>query len=331
MLVVGFIIKVFDYFGVSMVNKARSINIFLLDGEPDGVRTAQIDLSTIHAIAFKRAQFARVRMEFKDDLSRPGVYLLLGEDVEGKRVVYVGESEDVSARLKGYANDPTKEFWIDTIAFVSKDENLTKSHARYAEALLIKAAKASNGWVVPNGQNPTEVGKLPKPGESTMTEFVDQAKTLTSALGFDLFKVPTGKLQAPAASATVQIDSPEFSYTGTDFGATAVVSGATGEWVIKAGSLARKNESAAVPGGVSKRRAQLLSDGVLKEHGVGLQFTADHMFASASTAAAVVYGGSVNGRDAWKYNGQSFGKWEAAQSGDAAPIVPEVDLLTNVT
>ncbi len=51
-------------------SKARSINIFLLDGETDGVRSAQIAMSTIHAIAFKRSPLVRVRNEFKE-IARP--------------------------------------------------------------------------------------------------------------------------------------------------------------------------------------------------------------------------------------------------------------------
>jgi hypothetical protein len=48
-------------------------------------------LSTIHASAFKRSQLVRVRTEFKE-IARPGVYLLLGENMEGDRIAYVGES-----------------------------------------------------------------------------------------------------------------------------------------------------------------------------------------------------------------------------------------------
>lgn len=36
--------------------RPRSINIFLLDGDPDGIRIAQISMSTIQAIAFRKLQ-----------------------------------------------------------------------------------------------------------------------------------------------------------------------------------------------------------------------------------------------------------------------------------
>ena len=59
--------------------KARSINIFLPDGDPDGVKMAQIAMSTIQAIAFRRNQLRRVRDTFPE-IERPGVYVLIGAD-----------------------------------------------------------------------------------------------------------------------------------------------------------------------------------------------------------------------------------------------------------
>lgn len=314
-------------------SKARSINIFLLDGETDGVRSAQIAMSTIHAIAFKRSQLVRVRAEFKE-IARPGVYLLLGENVEGDRIAYVGESEDVAARLQRHTTVDTKDFWIDTIAFVSKDENLTKSHARFVESLLIAAAKSSKGWAVLNFQNPPDMGKLPKPDECAMLEFIDQTKTLTSALGFDLFKVTSGKLTSQpndqSNTAAADIDSPPFRYCGGDFDATAIVSGSTGEWVVKAGSKARLQEANTIPKGAKTRRTELLEQQVLKDVGTALVFTADYAFSSASQAASVVGGGSVAGPQVWKLNGKTYGEWEAEQSGTSvnAELLP--DLLTQL-
>jgi hypothetical protein len=54
--------------------KPRSINIFLLDGDPNGIKVAQIAMSTIQAIAFRRNQLRRVRDTFPE-IERPGVYI----------------------------------------------------------------------------------------------------------------------------------------------------------------------------------------------------------------------------------------------------------------
>jgi len=52
--------------------KPRSINIFLLEGDPNGIRVAQISMSTMQAIAFRRNQLGRVRKIFPE-IVRPEV------------------------------------------------------------------------------------------------------------------------------------------------------------------------------------------------------------------------------------------------------------------
>ena len=47
-------------------------------------------------------------------------------------------------------------------------------------------------------------------------------------------------------------------------------------------------------------REQLLKDGVLVHAEGHLVFTKNHEFSSPSAAAAVVHGGTANGRTAWK-------------------------------
>lgn len=51
--------------------RPRSINIFLLDSDPGGIRVAQISMSTIQAITFRKLQMKQVRDTFPE-LARPG-------------------------------------------------------------------------------------------------------------------------------------------------------------------------------------------------------------------------------------------------------------------
>ena len=51
--------------------KPTSITIFLLEGDPNGIRTAQFSMSTIQAIAFRRHQLAKVRKAYPE-IMRPG-------------------------------------------------------------------------------------------------------------------------------------------------------------------------------------------------------------------------------------------------------------------
>jgi hypothetical protein len=304
-------------------NKASSINIFLLDGNTDGVRMAQITMSTIQAIAFRRPQFSRVKQEFKE-ITRPGVYLLLGTNPNDpdSKLAYIGESEDVAARLQFHnTNEKTKDkfdFWTDTIALISKDENLTKSHARYVEALLIAAASENKRWTLLNGQKPSEIGKLPRPDQAAMDEFIAQSKMLVGTLGWDLFKsITTHPLdtQNPSEVSDSELSvSPEFYFSGSEYSATAVVSETTGEWIIKKNSRARLTTANAVPKGALKMRDQLQTDGLLIVENGNLVFTQDCKFTSPSMAASVICGFAVSGRTAWKTSsGQTYADWDAEQ------------------
>ena len=140
----------------------RNINIFLRDGDPDGTREADFAGSTSLAIGFRRNQLTKLESKVEETIKRPGVYILVGgDDGNVKRDAYIGESGDVFGRLKIQNSSPTKQFWEDTIALVSKDSRLTKSHAMYAESRLLSQVENTSRWNFPNVQKPSdEAGRL---------------------------------------------------------------------------------------------------------------------------------------------------------------------------
>jgi len=310
--------------------KPRSINIFLLDGDPNGIRVAQISMSTIQAIAFRRNQLRRVREAFPE-IERPGVYVLIGADENepDRQFAYIGESEGVGARLSYHnsneAGRDAKGFWTDTVVLISKDENLTKSHARYVESCLIRSVGGNPRWTIPNTKRPSDdAGKLPLPDRAAMDEFVDQTKTLVGALGWDLFREMRGR--APEAAPTGRdlsqsppIESPRFYFRGEGFAAEMEV-GQSGDFVVSSGSKARVRTTTTIPRGTTALRKTLLDKGVLRQEGEFLVFTSDYSFSSASAAAATVIGASANGRILWKLpDGRTYADWEASQ--DQSPAV----------
>ncbi|WP_278362606.1 GIY-YIG nuclease family protein [Stutzerimonas kunmingensis] len=284
-----------------MTRKPHSIRIFLLDGIPDGVRTAEIIMSTIEAIAFPRSLLGRVRSEL--NLSRPGVYLLAGEDIDhpGRMIGYIGESEDLARRLVRHEGDAARDFWTDTVVFTSKDENLTKAHVRYIEAELIKIARKNPAWQQPNVQAPPSAGKLPIADQVAMDEFVRQARTIAGTLGFQIFKViedeEAVQERAPVVPARA---SPAFELRGEGYRASGVHSAQSGDFIVKAGSVARKEVNSSLQVGSKRLREELLANGVLTEAEGGLTFTRDHAFSSPSAAAGLICGSSTNGRTNWK-------------------------------
>ena len=281
-------------------------------------------MSTIQAIAFRRNQLKRVCDAFPE-IERPGVYVLIGEDENepDRQLAYIGESEGVSARLSYHNSNETgrdaKVFWTDTLVLISKDENLTKSHARYVEACLIRSVGSNPRWTIPNLKRPSEdAGKLPLPDRAAMDEFVDQTKTLVGALGWDLFREMRGR---PADAVDLPQTAPQiassddlrFLFRGEGFDAKMTL-GASGDFVVLAGSRARVRTTPTIPRSATAMRRTLLHTGVLREEDNFLLFTSDYSFPSASAAAATVIGASASGRILWKLpDGRTYANWEKNQ------------------
>ncbi|ABL71161.1 MULTISPECIES: DUF4357 domain-containing protein [Paracoccus] len=137
-----------------------------------------------------------------------------------------------------------------------------------------------------------------------MDEFVDQTKTLVGALGWDLFREMRGRIAdlatiAPSVPALSPSPGLLFFFRGAGFAAEMEL-GASGDFVVLAGSRARVDTAATIPRGTSALRKTLLDSGVLKQEEDFLDFTSDYSFSSASAAAAAICGSSVNGRNSWK-------------------------------
>ncbi len=85
------------------MNLGKSVRLFLADGSPGGLITAEIMNWTGHVIAAPRSDLATLLR--RPEVARTGIYLLLGDDPEspGSTVAYVGEGDDVGKRLTAHA------------------------------------------------------------------------------------------------------------------------------------------------------------------------------------------------------------------------------------
>jgi hypothetical protein len=303
----------------------RSIRIFLVDGSASGVRTAELGLSTIKALAVPRASLGGVAA--RSEVEKTGVYVLVGADSNspGRKKIYIGEGDTILTRLTAHNKAEDKDFWDECVLFVSKDQNLTKAHVRYLEGRLIKLAADAKRATLTNGTAPNVVGWLPEADEVEMEEFISQARLLLGALGYDLFETQTTPAALPANNAsTVSAQAhhvPVFTYSGDCFSATCLVDVDAGQFIVTSGSIARKAETSSLQPTYRNLRQQLLDNGVLVEHNQNSYlFTQDYPFGAPSAAAQVVSGSTVNGRAVWKTEGgQSLADWQDAQ----LPPVPD--------
>ena len=120
------------------MNATATVKIFLVQGDPDSLRTAEISNWTGKAVAGPRSQLDAVLQ--REEAGKPGVYFLTGINPDtGKERVYIGEAEVVRSRIRGHLD---RDFWKAISFFVSKDENLTKAHIKYLEGELIERQDA---------------------------------------------------------------------------------------------------------------------------------------------------------------------------------------------
>src|SRR5258707_9688651 len=166
------------------MSTGKSIRIFLVDGTPTGLWTAEITNWTGHVLVAHR-------IRIQEALSRPeatktGVYLLVGEEA-GRSIVYVGEGDCIADRVRAHAKDADKEFWERVCLITSKDVNLTKAHVRYLESRLVQIIKENNRALVTNGNEPSPK-VLPEADVSDMEFFVGQLKILLPTVGMDFLR-----------------------------------------------------------------------------------------------------------------------------------------------
>ena len=216
---------------------------------------------------------------------------------------------DVLKRLARHEYEGKLDFWQRTVFVVSKDENLTKAHARYLESRLIQLANEANRARVMNGTAPP-TPSLPEADVADMEYFLDQVVMMMPVLGFG-FLQPSPRIE-PAQ--IVAPESPLFRLTAAGVRAEARV--INGQFVVLKGALARKQ---GVESWTSYRgqREELLQSGRLVD-GSDPQYLvfADNVpFDSPSAAAAVVLGRNSNGRIEWKVadTGRTYADWQEAQ------------------
>ena len=190
---------------------------------------------------------------------------------------------------------------------------------RYLESRLIALAKEAKRATLINGTHPSEQGKIPEPDEVEMEEFIIQARLLLGTLGYDLFEPSTISYSQSSAiipgNPAASCSHPEFSYTGDGFSAQCIVDIDAGQFIVMSGSLARKQEAASLQQATRILRKQLLANGVLLEDNEqSYKFVQDYSFSSASSAAQVVAGTSVNGRNVWRMaDNKTYAEWQDSQ------------------
>ena len=228
-------------------SNGRTLKLFLVDGVPNGLLTAEIMNWTGHVITGPRSRLGEFIQ--RPESRRTGVYFLVGPE-RGPAIgtqVYIGETDDVTQRLTAH-NRPEdkggKDFWEKVCMVTSKDANLTTGHIKYLESRLIKIAQLARRCELLNGTDPN-YDNLPEADKSDMEFFLGQIQTLLPVLGFDFLRetpkaTPTyPQRQVSRATPVAEDTSPLFVGDVPRHAITAKGQEINGEFVVLKGSKTR--------------------------------------------------------------------------------------------
>ena len=301
-----------------MTIRGRSLELYFVDGRPDGLLTAEVFNWTGHVLRVPRPQI-------KEAFSRPeasytGVYLLLGEKAETP-AIYVGEAEDMRARIKDHIIN--KDWWDTAVFITSASNSLNKAHVKYLESRLVEIAGSLRVTALDNASMPPR-SSLNEAGRANMESFLETLRIVLPAVGIDSFLDKAVKRERMKEAETGESRPPKFILATPKHGVRAEAEIIDGQVVVLAGSRARKDQTVSddrALGFLKRKRAELLASGVLVEEGENLVFTENYAFKSPSGAGDVLNGRSTNGRVEWKHavTGKTYAEWETSELTELDP------------
>jgi hypothetical protein len=207
----------------------RSLELYFIDGKPDGMLTAEVFNWTGHVLMAPRTQIGAALS--RKEARYTGVYILLGEQA-GEPRAYIGEGENISDRIRNH--DTNRDWWTSVVLVTSAANNLNKAHVKYLEARLLEEARDVGRVTLENGTTPSRPG-LSEAAQSNMEGFLDNLLMVLPALRIDMFLRNTRPSLQPSGTD----DGPVFELVNKKhtLSATATLEG--GEFIVAAGSHAR--------------------------------------------------------------------------------------------
>ncbi|SPF80730.1 GIY-YIG nuclease family protein [Pseudoprimorskyibacter insulae] len=292
------------------MSKGRSLELYFVDGRPEGMLTAEVFNWTGHVLRIPR-------LTLSDGLSRAearqtGVYILIGENHDGP-LAYIGEAEDMATRLRQHAKE--KPWWDQAVLITTAGDALHKAHVKYLESRLVETALDAAAMRIENGNTPPR-SSLNEAATANMESFLDTLHMVLPAIRVDLFQ--SGKRTADKSSSDAlpekdiqRIDRSEvFECSVQKLGITARAKREGEHFVVLERSFAVTAWRSSPDHHYKKLHQHLLSTGILATATDHCEFTQDYAFKSPSAAAAVVKGQAGKPSD-WKLpDGRTYAEWE---------------------
>jgi hypothetical protein len=269
----------------------KTLQIFLPQGGPSGIRIAELTTRIVQAVACPRTELKAL---FKrPEIKHIATYFLFGgSDGDSKPESYIGQTEDLILRLKSH--DAKKEFWHTVVFLISRTHSFTQAHIRWMEWKGIAAAIRAKRYNLSNGNGGSEPF-VTEAMHADLDEIFETGSILLEALGYPVFR----PFIEAKSSELPGFDQEEWFLAGVEASARGTYS--PDGFVVREGSTCRVSLSNAAKGGfIESMRDRLVAEKTLVEVNGRYVFTEDYLFKTPSGAATVVLGRNANGWTEWR-------------------------------
>ncbi|WP_342424528.1 GIY-YIG nuclease family protein [Paenibacillus sp. FSL E2-0178] len=284
-----------------MTTRSKSINLFLMDGTPNG--RIKSTLSNWTGVAYKIPRTELEKCKGRNDLTQSGVYFLFGtSDESGENIVYIGQAgvrkngEGILYRLLEHKRNPNKDYWTEAVVFTTSNNSFGPTEISYLENRFCALASEAKRYTVKNANDPTP-GNITEEKESELEEFIDYSRIVMGTLGYKVFEKLTATKLSFSEPTAMSNDGLLLYLKRKSRKSGLIIEASckqTNEgFVVLKGSRIEIINSESVPPGVKdiRKKATIDQNGILQE---------DTLFRSPSYAAAFVIGGHANGLTEWK-------------------------------
>ncbi|MCQ6281605.1 GIY-YIG nuclease family protein [Bacillus sp. EB600] len=288
-------------------SKAKTIQIFLPDGNPRGVKIVEVTNRTVQAILIPRNLLNIVKE--RKEVQNVALYFLFGNnDEETRTEAYIGEAEVGYDRLKQH--NSTKDFWEVAVLVVTNNSQnqFTKADVKFLEHLTYTEAVSAGRFVI-NQTVPTNPF-IPEWRREDLLDIFETISLLLGTLGYPIFESYRGNQE--------EVNEEENNI----FYCTRRDADSFGKWtddgfVVFEGS---KMASSSLPGFESKlpkhneKILSFIKEGILGKEGGRYVFLRDQPFSTPSAASTFVLQSASNGWIEWKdKNGKTLDELKRKQ------------------
>lgn len=268
----------------------KTIQIFLPEGDPKGIKIASIRTRNIEVIYFSRNNLENL-YKVMQKKNKVGIYFLIGLNEKEQEEIYVGEAEDVVVRIGQH--NKNKDFWQKGYFVVDNNGLLTKSHIKYLENFTYNKIKEADKIILNNETEPTK-SHVDETIEADLNgDIFETIEVLLSLLiGDNIFEKIEKKSNKKDGEIFICKDSKGSYAEGKYL--------ENGFLVFKGAKINLNTTNSFVGGSEEKMRNFLINNKIIIKENNCYILQKDYLFKSPSIAGAIILGMRVNGWLWWK-------------------------------